>query len=334
MKEMSHSIIHGREESMKTRLCATLFAWFLWAAAAAAWAQGVGKPIRLLVPFPAGGPSDTVARVVAQALTKTPGRQLIVDNRPGVNGLIATKAALQAPADGYTLLYGVGSMLALPMVQSGAGFDWVADFAPISTLGQFEFGLFVHPGMSARTVSELAAQARAKPGEMRYAASTLSEYLAAAQLVKVAQIDMIRVPYKGSTQALPDLIAGRIEVYFTPLSAGLPYAKDGRLRLMATLLPQRSTVVPDVPTMAEAGMRGVTVPSWQAVFAPAKMPPQAIQELNRDINVALQDRGVRAQLERQALHIEGSTPDAFARIIRTDLQLWEQFIRENDIPRE
>jgi tripartite-type tricarboxylate transporter receptor subunit TctC len=319
---------------MKLRLLIASLAFSLPLGATAASAQYPTKPVRLIVPFPAGGPTDTVARVIGQALSKPLGQQIIVDNRTGADGLIAAQAALQGQPDGHTLLFGVGSMMALPLLRKNAPFDWATDFAPVTTVGRFAFALYVHPGVPAKSVSELIAHARANPGQVKYASATLSEFLAAVQFMKAARVSMLRVPYKGSTQAMPDLIAGRVQIYFTPVSAGQQYVADGRLRILGVLLPKRSPAVPEVPTMAEVGMPNVSVPSWQAVFGPAKTPRDIVERLSRELNAVLRDTEVQAQLDRQSLQVEGSTPAALAAIIKADLRMWDQFIRENDIPRE
>ena len=155
--------------------------------------------------------------------------------------------------------------------------------------------------------------------------------MAAAQFMKAAGIRMLRVPCKGAAQAMPDLIAGRVQVNFGPLWGGLPYVKDGRLRVLASLMPERSAVTPDVPTMAEAGMPGVSVPTWQALFAPAKTPREIVDRLSREVNLILRSPEVRAQSDRQTFQVEGSTPEALAAVIKEDLRAWRQFIRENGI---
>jgi putative tricarboxylic transport membrane protein len=319
---------------MKNVLTIPALALSLAFGAIPASAQYPSRPVHLLVPFPAGGPSDNAARTVAQALSKSVGQPVVVENKPGANGAIAAQAVLAAAPDGYTLLWGVGSMGGIPFLMRNPPFESLADFAPVSMVGRFAFAMFVHPGVPAKSVAEFVAYARANPDKLSYATGTVSEYLAGAQLMKATGISMVRVPYKGGAQAMPDLVAGRVEVYLTPISLGLPHAKDHRLRLLATLLPQRSAAAPDVPTLAEAGVPGVSVPTWQAIFAPRKTPREITERLSLETKLVLKDPGVQAQFDRQTLQIEGSTPEALAAIVREESRTWGQFIRENGITPE
>ena len=299
-----------------------------------ATAQYPIKPVRLLVPFAAGGASDAAARTVGKSLSKSLGQPIVIDNRPGANGAIAAQTAFAAPPDGYTLLWGVGSMVAIPLLQKSAPFDSLASFTPVSMAGRFAFGLYVHPNVPAKSVDELIKYARANAEKLGFAAATMSEYLAAAQFMKASRTTMTRVPYKGGAQAMPDLLAGRVQLYFTPVAIALPYAKEGRLRMLGTLLPLRSPAAPDVPTMAEAGMPSVSVPTWQAIFAPPKTQRDIANRLAREINLALQEAEVRQQFERLVLQVESSTPERLAGVIGQDIETWRVFIRENDIPQE
>jgi tripartite-type tricarboxylate transporter receptor subunit TctC len=319
---------------MKSLLSLVLLALAPALAFPAVLARYPTKPVRLIVPFASGGPTDTVARIVGQALSQSIGQSVVIDNRPGAEGAIAAQTVVGAPPDGYTFLFGTGSLGALPLLRKPPPFDLLTDFAPVSTIGRFTFCMYVNPGVPAKSVAEFVAYARASPGKLNYAASTYSEFLAAAQFMKAAGINMARVPYKGAAQAMPDLIAGRVQVTFGPISGGLQYVKDGRLRMLASLLPQRSPATPDVPTMVEAGVAGVSVPSWQAIFGPAKTPREIIVRLSREVNLILQGPGVRAQLDRQALQVEGSTPEALAANLKEDLRTWAQFIRENGLAPE
>jgi tripartite-type tricarboxylate transporter receptor subunit TctC len=294
-------------------------------------AEYPAKPIRLIVPFATGGASDTAARSLGQALHKALGQQIVVDNRPGANGAIAAQAVLGAPADGYTLLWGVASMAALPLVMKSPPFQSLGDFAPVSMVGQFAFCLVVHPGVPARSVAEFAAYARENPGRLNYASSTVAEFRSAAQFMKSAGISMVRVPYKGGAQVMPDLVAGHVQVHFGTMSSALPYANDGRLRMLAVLLPRRSLAAPDVSTLAEAGMPDLSVPTWQAVFAPPGTPRGIVERLSREIASALQGSELRGQYARQLLQIDGSTPEALAALIETDAVAWKQFVRDNGI---
>src|SRR5687767_14817197 len=235
------------------RILLTLLCLVIAGAAASVHAYPT-KPIRLVVPFAPGGASDSAARIVGKTLSKSLGQPVVIDNRSGANGAIAAQAVLSAAPDGYTLLWGVGSMVAIPLLQKNAAFDSLASFSPVSMTGQFAFGMFVHPGVQARTVDEFVRHARANGDKLVYASATLGEYLAAAQFMKASKTTMTRVPYKGGAQALPDLLAGRVQVYFTPIAIVLPYVQEGRVRILGTLLPERSPALPDVPTLTEAGL--------------------------------------------------------------------------------
>jgi tripartite-type tricarboxylate transporter receptor subunit TctC len=287
---------------------------------APAAAQYPSKPVRLIVPFAAGGPSDAAARILGRALSATLGQPIVIDNMPGANGAIAARAVRTATADGHTLLWGVGSMVALPLLQKSAAQEVLGDFAAVSMVCQFPFGMAVNATVAAKTVEEFAREARANPGKLGFASATLSEFMAAAQFMKASGTVLTRVPYKGGAQAIPDLVAGRVQAYFTPISLVLPHAQSGALRVLGMLLPQRSPALPDVPSMAEAGMPGVTVPSWQAVFAPPGTPAGIVQVLADKIAAALRDRAVRAEFERMTLAVEVSTPAALTATIGRELE--------------
>lgn len=292
------------------------------------------KPLRMLVPVPAGGPSDFIARQVAQQLSTSLGQAVTVENKPGANGLVAAREVLAAPADGHTLLYAPGSMIATPLLAKGSGLDWSQDFAPLGKVGRVPFALAVHPGVTAQTVDELVKQARQQPGVLNVATSTPSEVLAAAQFMKAAGVTLARVPYKGGTQALPDLLAGRVQLTFGPLSLMQPHAKSGALRILAVLAPQRSGALPDVPTMAEAGMGGVEVPTWQGLYTVTKVPPALRARLATDIAAAVARPEMRAELERRMLAVEGATPQELAATIARELAVWSALVAEYKLTAE
>ena len=292
------------------------------------------KPVRFVVPFAAGGPTDSVARTVGQALSQSIGQPVIIDNRPGADGIIAAQAVLAAPADGYTLLFAVSSMVGIPLTKRTAPYDPLTDFAPVSTIGRFPFCMYVNLDVPAKTVAEFVAYARTNPGQLNYASSNFGEYMATAQFMKATGTNMVRVPYKGASQAMPDLIAGRVQVNFGPVSGGLPLVKEGRLRMLATLLPQRAATIPDVPTLAEAGVTNLSVPSWQALLAPAKTPRKIVEYLSRETNRVLVNAEVQGKLNGLSLQVEGSTPEALAATLREDFRIWAQFVRESGITPE
>ncbi len=319
---------------MKTRFLARLLAALAIVAAGFAQAAWPEKPIKIIVPFPAGGASDATARALGQTLARRLAQPVLIDNRPGANGGIAAQAVMVAPADGYTILWATGSMVALPQLMKTPPFASLGELTAVASVGRLPFCVFVHPDLGARTLADLVAIARGKPGSLNYATGSLSEYLAAAQLQKAARIAMERVPYKGGAALMPDLVAGRVQVNIGPASTGMTYVNGGRLRVLATLLPARSSLLPDVPTAAEAGFPDVKVPTWQALFAPPRTSREIANRLSQAVAEALADPAMLAQFERIGVQPAGSTPEGLEAMIREDQPAWVRFIRENGIEAE
>ena len=293
---------------------------------AAARADYPDRPIRVIVPFGAGGVTDSVARIAARALEKSLGQPVVVENKPGADGAIAANTVKNAAPDGYTLFFATSSSLSTPLVMKAAGFDPIADFAPISTVGRFPFAMFIHTDVPARTVQEFVAYARAHPGKLNYGTVNAGEQLAAAQFLKATGVDMVRIPYKQSP--VTELVAGRIQLYFGPVGQALAHSKDGRVRLLATLVPERTPLTPDVPTLGEAGMGAISVYSYQMFLARAKTPREIVDRLSKEINAAVANAGVRAELEKVSLVAEGMTPAQLSRQIADAHRTWAQFFRE------
>jgi len=286
------------------------------------------KPLRMLVPVPAGGPSDFIARHVAQQLSTSLGQLVIVENKPGANGLVAARETIAAAADGYTLLYAPGSMIATPVLTKGSGLDWSRDLAPLGKVGRVPFALAVHPAVPAHSVPDLVKHARQNPGALNVATSTPSEVLAAAQFMKAADIHLTRIPYKGGTQALPDLLAGRVQLMFGPIALLQPQAKSGALRILATLAPERSAALSDVPTMTQVGMSSVDVPTWQGLYTAATVAPAIRVRLAADIAAAVARPQMRVEFEHRMLAVEGATPEKLAATVKRELALWSALADE------
>jgi len=297
-------------------------------------AQYPAKPVKIVIGSVAGGASDVAARIVAQSMAKSLGQPVIVENRPGANGLIAAQAVFSAPADGHTLLWAFASMSAFPFLFKSSPFESLNEMTPISTTCRLPFGMYIHPGVPAANMPEFIAYARANPGKLTYATGPLSEFMAATQFMRATGTQMIRVPYKGGAQAITDLVAGNVQVYFTPMSQGLPFARESRLRMLATMLPERTPLAPEVPTMKEAGLASVGFPTWNALVGPPRMPRDVADRLSREVRKALQDKEVRAALAAQYLEPLASNPEELAAAIAEYTELWRTFVKEHDIPKE
>ncbi len=307
---------------MKTFIVASALAGAFGLSSPAA-AQYPAKPIRLIMPFPAGATGDTVARIVAQPLSRVLGQPVLVDNKPGADGAIAAELAAKSAPDGYTLLYaGNTLMLGVPTLRKNPPFDPVTDFAPITSLGKVTFFLVVHPSVPAKTLFELINYARANPGKLNYASGNINGVLATSQLMSMGKLDMVHVPYKGEPLAIPDLLEARVHMMFATGGIVAPLVKQGNLRALATLLPVRSSMLPDVPTIAEAGMPQLSVVIWVALFGPAKMPTEIVNRLSREVNAILKRPEIREQLENQAVEPGGSTPGELGAFLKQQLIDW------------
>src|SRR6266849_1180061 len=317
----------GKRGNMKTLIVASMLAVAFGVGTNAA-AQGPAKPIRIIVGFPAGGTADAITRLIAQPLSETLGQPVVVDNRPGAEGAIAGEVVAKSAADGHALLWGGNTnMLGVPILRKNPPYDVIADFAPITSLGKFAFFLVVHPSVPANTLAELIDYARANPGRLNYATTTVNEVLAFAQLKSLANVDMVQVPYKGGPPAMPDLLSARIQLIINPSTLVVPLVKEGRLRALATLLPKRSSLLPGVPTIAEAGMPRLTAVPWSGLFAPAKTPKDIVERLAREVNVILKRSEIRGQFEKQGFEPGGSTPSELGAFLKQQLIDWRDAAR-------
>ena len=298
-------------------------------------AQYPNRPIRYIVPFPAGGSADGVARIMGQQLTQTMGQQWLVDNRPGADGVLAANIVIKAAPDGHTVFFGSNSpMSAAPALRKVPPYDPVKDFTPIGFIGHITFILFAAPGVPAKTLAELIDHARANPGKLNYGTGNTGSIVSTAQLKALAKLDVTHVPYKGDALVTGDLIGGRIQFAIMAPVPGLAQARDGRLRMLAVLLPRRSVLAPEVPTIAEAGMPGVSITPWAGLFGPAGMPADVVARLSRELNAAWSRPDVRDQMGRQGFEVQPSKPAELAAHTQAQYQAWSKVIRETGIPQE
>ena len=304
-------------------------------AAAANAQQYPSRPVRFIIPFPPGGLADYVARVVAPGLTQSLGQQVLVDNRPGGDGAVAGQIVMKAAPDGHTIFFATNSPLsAVPALHRKPPYDPVADFTPISLIGRFTFFLFVAPSVPAKTLKDLIDYARANPGKLNYGTGNTTAIVASAQFKAIAGIDLQHIPYKGDAPTTADMLGGTIQVAFMTPVPGFAHVKEGRLRVVAVLLPKRSALAPDVPTIAEAGMPGVSLTPWAGLFGPAKLPPRIVERLSRDLSAILSRAETREQLGRQGFEVQPSTAAEMDSYNREQLAAWKRIIHEAKIPLE
>jgi tripartite-type tricarboxylate transporter receptor subunit TctC len=298
-------------------------------------AQFPGKPIRVVVPFPAGSSTDTVTRILANSVSQSVGQPLIVENKAGADGAIAASEVARAPADGYTLLMATNSpMSAVPAMKKSPPYDPVADFTPITDVGRYTFFIVVHPGVPAKTLGELIDYARANPGKLNYATGNTTGIVSTAFFASQAKINMVHVPYKGEPQAVTDLVAGRVQFMFCSSSTSMPHIREGKLRAVVTTLPKRSSLLPDVPTIAQAGMPQFSITSWAGLFGPAKMPREVVERLNREFVAAMGRGDVQAAMERQAFSLSPSSPEQLAGFVKEQIESYRRTLEAAGIQPE
>lgn len=300
-------------------------------------ATGAGypeRPIRFIVPTTPGGGADTLARNIALRLTDRWGQTVVVDNRPGANGITGVEATAKATPDGYTLLTTFTDHFVNPSLYTSLPFDMTKDFAPVTFIGSLPFVLAVNPSVPANSVQELIALAKAKPGQLNFGSAGTggSVHLAGELFKMMAGIDITHVPYKGTSAAVPDLISGRIDMMFPSAITAKPFADAGRLKLLAVTSPMRSPDVPQLPTIAESGIPGFDVGIWYGVLAPAKTPQDIIRKLNTEIGRIVGADEFRALMAKQGVTVNPGTPEQFASFYSAEMRKWAKVVKQANIP--
>ena len=315
---------------------AVVFALVLAVAGApGAYAQQYpGRPIRMIVPFPPSGSTDIMARVLAQKLTERLGQQVIVDNRGGAGGTIGMELAAKAPPDGYTLMMSTSITHTVGVsLYSKLPYNVLTDFAPITMAASVPLLVVVNPSVPARSVKELIALAKARPGQLNYASpgNGTSGHLAAEMFKSMAGVDVVHVPYKGGGPAVMDLIGGQVQMLILSAVATLPHVKSGKLRALALTSLTRSPDLPNISTVSESGLPGYEVVLWYGVFAPAKTPKAIVTRLNQDVVRIMQSPEIGARLASEGGRPVGNTPEQFQEIIKADVAKWAKIVKDAGI---
>lgn len=290
------------------------------------------KSIRLIVPFPPGGATDTLARTIGQKLSDRWMQPVVIDNRPGAGGSIAAEVAAKAAPDGYTLFMGTaGTQCINPALYAKLPYDPGNDFSPVVLVAYVPNILVVHPSVPATSVEELIALAKAKPGQLNFASvgNGSGPHLAMELFKSMAGIDMVHIPYKGSAPALADLLSGRVALMFDAMASSLPHVKAGTLRALAVTGVKRSAVAPDVPTVAEAGLPGYEINPWFGVFAPAGTPAEVVAKLSGEITKILNMPDVRELLIGQGLEPVGGSPEQFSAHVGSEMKKWASVVKRS-----
>jgi len=293
-----------------------------------AQAQFPVKPVRIVVPFPGGSATDTIARLLAGPVSQALGQPVLVENKAGADGAIAAAEVAKSAPDGYTLLLATNSpMSAVPAMKKAPPYDPVADFTPITDVGRYTFFILLHPSVPARTLGDLIEYARANPGKLNYATGNTTGIVSTAFFASQAKIHMVHVPYKGEPQAITDLVAGRVQFMICSSGTSIAHIREGKLRALVTTLPKRSTLLPEVPTIAEAGMPQFSITSWAGLFGPARMPREVVARLNREFGTAMARADVQAAMERQAFALSPSSPEQLATFVKEQMENYRRTLR-------
>jgi tripartite-type tricarboxylate transporter receptor subunit TctC len=310
------------------------FAACITAASSGVYAQGFPtRPVRLIVPTSPGGGTDFSARAIAPKLAEYLGQPVVVENRAGGGTLIGNELVARAPPNGHTLLMGISSLTSIPYLYPKVPYDVVRDLAPVSQVVTVPHLLVAHPSIPVRTVKELIAFARSRPGQINFGAGSAGSnpHLAMELFNHTTGLKMVHVPFKGQGPALSDLLGGHTSLMMANLLSALPHAKSGRLRAFGVTSARRASVAPTIPTIAEAGVAGFDVVQWFGVFAPANTPAEIIAKLHAAVARTVQDPAVKLHFVNDGAEPIGSTPGQFAAVIRADLRKWEKVIRDAGI---
>ena len=290
------------------------------------------KPIRMILAFPPGGPTDINSRIFALKLGESMNQQIIVDNKPGAGGNIAAAEAAKAPADGYTIFYNTSAIAIAPSLYSKLNYDVLKDFSPVALTATVPLVLVINPALPAKNVQELVAYAKANPGKMNYGSSGTGTitHLASALFAAQMGLTLQHIPYKGSAPSLVDVAAGQTQMMIDTINTVLPYVKDNRLRALAIAIPRRSSALPDVPTLEEAAkLPGFEMSAWQGIVVPAATPKDIVAKLNSEVNKAVQNPDLRQRLATQGAEPLGGTSEHYAAYIRSELGRWTKVVKDS-----
>jgi tripartite-type tricarboxylate transporter receptor subunit TctC len=315
----------------------TITAFSLALCASVAAAQHYpNRPIRLVVPFPAGGPNDIIGRLVAQKLGDTLGQQMVVDNRAGAGGNIGTDLVAKSPADGYTLLSGgMGSLIMNPIIDK-VPYDTLRDFAPVILMASAPNVLVTHPSLPVRDVKGLIALARAHPGQLNYGSGGVGStpHLSGALFNSMTGVNIVHIPYKGNAPAITDLLGGQVQLAYLGIPPVQPHIQSGKLKALAVTSERRSATLPQVPTIAESGVPGYELSPWYGILAPAGTPSDIVMKLNAAIAKIVRTPEMKEKLAGIGAEAETTTPEAYAARMKSDLARWTKVIRSAHIGRD
>ena len=290
------------------------------------------RPVRLIVPVAAGGPTDIVARMLAEKLSKMWGQQVVIENKGGAGTNIGNEYVAQSDPDGYTVLFATASLAVNSSLYRSLNYDPIADFAPVSLVTQLAYFVFVPNSSPAHSIKEFIDYAKSRPGKLTIASpgTGSAPFLAEMLFLQMADLKMTHVPYRGASPAFTDLIPGRIDCYFGSGTL-LSYARSGQVRVLATTGAKRDAAAPDVPTIAEAGVRGYDVTAWQALFVPAKTPSAIVRKISADTNAALADPAIKDKLAQTGYVAEGSSPEELEQLLKSEIAKWSAVIKSMGI---
>ncbi|MFZ5680880.1 MAG: tripartite tricarboxylate transporter substrate binding protein [Bradyrhizobiaceae bacterium] len=303
-------------------------------AAQTAW-PAPGKNITLVLPFAAGSGTDSTTRLISKELATALGTNIVIDNKPGANGSIAASYVARSEPDGYTIFVTTNtSHSANPYLLKNMTYDPIKDFTPIARTGDLPFMLVINPEIPANSVAELVALAKKEPGKYSYASGSSSAIVSGATFATLAGIDLLHVPYKSSPPALTDVIAGRVSMMFVDVPTGLPHVNGKALKALAVTTIKRSALLPDLPTMDEAGVKGFDITSWQGYLGPANLPKPIVTRLNAEIRKVVERPDIRKELADRGMEAFSGTPESFDKFLKEQLVVWEKLIREAKIEKQ
>lgn len=291
------------------------------------------RAVRLLVPFPPGGPTDLVARVLAEKMAVALGQAVVIDNRPGANGNIAAEGVAKAEPDGYTVLYNTSSIALSASLYAKLNYDVTRDFAPVALTATVPLLIAVHPSLPVRSIAEFIAYVKANPGKLSYGSGGAGNvtHLGSALFLKSQGLDAVHIPFRGSAPALNALAGNHVQFVADTVNSAHPLAQSGHVRALAIMSGKRSPVLPETPTFAEAGLADFEIGAWQGILVPARTPPEVIARLNQATLQALADPEVKAKLDIQGAELLGSTPDAYAAYMRAEIKRWAGVVKDSGV---